>query len=72
LFDLSNKGTLIGAPKEDNNNIFEFDDSRKIQSWSLEGEKLVIYNHLCLKELKYFKNHYILMLMAPKLSEGKE
>ena len=41
LFDLSAKGHLIGSPKEDNLTISEFDDSRKIQSWNIEGEKLV-------------------------------
>lgn len=29
----------------------------------MEGEKL---------ELRFFKQHYLLLLMAPKLGEGKE
>lgn len=47
LFDLSAKGTLVGSPKDDNASIYEFDDSRKIQSWNLEGEKLVCVVMLC-------------------------
>ena len=60
LYDLTSRGTLIGAPKDDNTTIAEFDDSRKIQSWLLEGEKL---------ELKFFKNHYLLLLIAPKIND---
>jgi hypothetical protein len=47
LFDLSAKGTLIGAPKDDNVSICEFDDSRKIANWNLEGEKLVSFAINC-------------------------
>lgn len=29
LFDMTAKGTLIGAPKDDNMNVMEFDDFKK-------------------------------------------
>ncbi len=63
LFDMTGKGTFIGAPKEDNMNVMEFDDFKKIQNWTIEGEKL---------ELKFFKSNYLLLLMAPKIGEGKD
>jgi hypothetical protein len=57
LFDLTAKGTFIGAPKDDILNVMEFDDLKKVQNWTIEGEKL---------ELKFFKQNYLLLLQAPK------
>lgn len=55
LFDLTAKGTLIGAPKDDNQTVVEFDENKKINSWMIEGDKL---------ELRYFKQHYLIMLVT--------
>ena len=46
IFDLTAKGTLIGAPKDDSSLIVEFDESKKINSWNIEGDKI---------EIKFFK-----------------
>jgi len=43
---LTAKGTLIGAPKDDSSLIVEFDESKKVNSWNIEGDKI---------EIKFFK-----------------
>lgn len=57
LFDLTNKGTLIGVSSEEPNKILELDDMKKVNEWIFEGEKL---------EIKSFKDNYVVMVLQPK------
>lgn len=43
LFDLTSKGTIIGAKNGDNSNVYEYDIKKKLNTWNFEGEKHVFY-----------------------------
>lgn len=44
LFDLTSKGTIIGAKNGDNQNVYEYDIKKKLNTWNFDGEKHVFYN----------------------------
>lgn len=58
--DLSERGTIIVAAKNDRKTLVEYDLSRQARTWQYEGEKL---------SLKCFKENYLVILTVERKSD---
>lgn len=58
--DISERGTIVTAAKNDRKNIIEYDLSRQVRSWPYDGEKTM---------LKCFKDNYLVILTVEKKND---
>lgn len=58
--DISERGTIVTAARNDRKNIVEYDLSRQVKSWQYDGEKTMI---------KCFKENYLVILTIEKKND---
>jgi hypothetical protein len=58
--DLTDKGTIITAARNDRKNLVEYDLSRQVRTWQYDGEKVL---------LRCYKENYLVILTVEKKAD---